>query len=105
MGAVARALATIIQLGVWLCIVMQNQTLVPSDRAAYSPAQFAAACGKSATWTYRLLYAGKLKAVTKFGRLLIPATEMNRLMATAEPYDPQPKTKKEQKQEVANVAS
>jgi hypothetical protein len=73
---------------------MQHQQKI-TDRAAYSPAEFARACGKHPTWAYRLLYAGKLKAVTKVGRLLIPATEMDRIMAFAEPYNPKPRNKKE----------
>ena len=27
-----------------------------NQRAAYSPAEFAALCGRSPTWTYRLIY-------------------------------------------------
>lgn len=63
-------------------------------RTAYSPAEFSAACGKSKTWAYRLLYSGKLKAVTQFGHILIPATEMDRLLSAAKPYDPQPRKAK-----------
>jgi hypothetical protein len=58
-----------------------------SDRAAYSPAEFAASCGKHKTWTYRLIYAGKLRAVTNLGHILIPATELDRVLASAEPYN------------------
>jgi hypothetical protein len=56
------------------------------ERAAYSPAEFAALCGKSATWAYRRLYAGQLKAITSFGRLLIPRSELDALLATKESY-------------------
>lgn len=57
-------------------------------RAAYSPSEFACACGRHPTWAYRLLYAGKIKAVTEYGRILIPVTEMERLLASATYYDP-----------------
>ncbi len=60
-------------------------------RAAYSPAEFAASCGRHGSWAYRLLYAGKLKAVTQLGRILIPATELERVLSLAEPYDPNPR--------------
>lgn len=65
------------------------------ERKAYSPAEFALACGRHPSWAYKLLYSGKLKAVTELGRILIPASEMDRLMATAAPYDPKPKKLKE----------
>ena len=67
----------------------------PPERFAYSPTEFAAACGRHASWAYRLLYKGRLKALTTTGRLLIPASEIERLMGTATPYDPKPKTRKE----------
>ena len=69
----------------------QNQEI---ERAAYSPSEFAAACGRHATYAYRLLYAGKIKAVSSLGRLLIPASELSRVMATAERYNPKPKKRK-----------
>jgi hypothetical protein len=68
----------------------QNQT---TSRAAYSPAEFAASCGRHPTWAYRLLYANKLKAVTELGRILIPASELERVLGLAEPYNPKPKSK------------
>ena len=61
------------------------------DRAAYSPAEFAASFGKHASWAYRLLYSGKIHAITEFGRILIPAAELKRVLAAAERYNPQPK--------------
>jgi hypothetical protein len=65
-------------------------------RAAYSPAEFAAACGRHPTWTYRLLYSGKVHAITELGRILIPATELERVLSLAQPYDPKPKPAAEQ---------
>jgi hypothetical protein len=37
------------------------------------------------------LYANKLKAVTGLGRILIPASELERVLSLAEPYNPKPK--------------
>jgi len=68
---------------------MQRDQL--TSRAAYSPAEFAAACGKHPSWAYRLLYANKLKAVTELGRILIPASELERVLGLAGPYNPKPK--------------
>ena len=61
------------------------------NRAAYSPAEFAASCGRHPSWAYRLLYANKIRAVTELGRILIPASELERVLNLAQPYDPKPK--------------
>ena len=71
-----------------LC-AMRHQT---TNRAAYSPAEFAASCGKHPTWAYRLLYTNKIRAITELGRILIPASELERVLSLAQPYDPKPKT-------------
>jgi hypothetical protein len=62
-------------------------------RAAYSPAEVAASCGRHPSWAYRLLYANKLKAVTELGHILIPASELERILSQAGPYNPEPKPK------------
>jgi Helix-turn-helix domain len=64
-----------------------------TTRAAYSPAEFAASCGKHPTWAYRLLYANKIRAITELGRILIPASELERVLSPAQPYNPKPKPK------------
>jgi hypothetical protein len=65
-----------------------------TSRAAYSPKEFAASCGRHPSWAYRLLYANKLRAVTELGRLLIPASELQRVLSGAAPYDPKPRKPK-----------
>jgi hypothetical protein len=70
-----------------------------TNRAAYSPAEFAATCGRHPSWAYRLLYGGKICAVTELGRILIPASELKRVLSLAQPYDPKPKPKSEPKPE------
>jgi hypothetical protein len=74
----------------------QDQT---TNRAAYSPAEFAATCGRHPSWAYRLLYGGKIRAVTQLGRILIPATELQRVLSLAQRYDPKPKPDTEPKRE------
>lgn len=69
----------------------------PYGRAAYSPAEFAATCGRHPSWAYRLLYGGKIHAITQLGRILIPAAELERVLNLAERYDPQARPKPEQK--------
>jgi hypothetical protein len=70
----------------------QDQTAT-TYRAALSPREFAASCGKHPTWAYRLLYANKIRAITELGRILIPASELERVLSGAKPYDPKPKAK------------
>jgi hypothetical protein len=70
---------------------MRNDETQSTSRAAYSPAEFAASCGKHPSWAYRLLYANKIRAVTELGRILIPASELERVLGLAQPYNPKPK--------------
>ena len=72
----------------------------PYGRAAYSPAEFAATCGRHPGWAYRLLYGGKIRAVTQLGRILIPATELQRVLSLAQRYDPKSKPAPEPKPEI-----
>ena len=68
-------------------------------RVAFSPGEFAKLFGKSKTWGYRQIYAGKVKAITEFGRTLIAAAEVESILRTAGIFDgakPKPvKTKRE----------
>ena len=70
---------------------MSQDDFQPINRAAYSPAEFAASCGRHPSWAYRLLYGGKIRAVTELGGILIPASELQRVLGLAQPYDPKPK--------------
>ena len=69
------------------------------QRVAFSPGEFAQLFGKSQTWGYRQIYAGKVKAITEHGRTLIPAAEVDAILQTAGIFDgskPKPvKTKSE----------
>ena len=57
-------------------------------RIGYTPTEFAALFGRKATWGYRLLYAGRVKAVTNLGRIMIPHSEAERIMSQPEIYNP-----------------
>src|SRR4051794_14510711 len=50
-----------------------------SERAAYTPNEFAALFGHRTTWGYRLIYSGRVKTIQNLGRLLIPRCEVERL--------------------------
>jgi hypothetical protein len=61
---------------------------IPLDkRVAFSPAEFAALCGRSPTWAYRQIYAGRIKPIS-CGRLLIAKSEITRFLGTATEYSP-----------------
>jgi len=69
---------------------------IPStSRAAISVREFAATCGKHPSWAYRLLYGGQIRAVTQLGksRILIPASELQRVLESAQQYNPKPKAR------------
>lgn len=57
------------------------------DRVTFSLGEFAALFGKSQTWGYRQIYAGKVQAITEYGRILIPAAEVERILKTAGRYE------------------
>lgn len=56
------------------------------ERVAYSPGEFAALFGKSQSWGYRQVYAGMVAVVTQRGRILVPASEVERLLKSAGIY-------------------
>lgn len=49
-------------------------------RQNYTVAQFAALFEKEKTWAYRLLYAGKIQAITGYGETMIPHSEYEALL-------------------------
>lgn len=55
-------------------------------KLTYSPGEFAALFGKERTWGYRQLYAGKVQAVTEYGRTMIPKSEVDRVLGEAGRY-------------------
>ena len=61
---------------------------------AFSPAEAGIICGRSPTWAYRQIYAGKFRVLNpEDGRLQIPRSEIERYLDGAEKYNPQPKAK------------
>jgi hypothetical protein len=69
---------------------MPTDSVSLPSRLAYSPTEVAEACGKHPSWAYRQIYKGKLKVVTDLGRLLIPRSELDRVLGNPARYDPQP---------------
>jgi hypothetical protein len=64
-----------------------------SERLAFSPREFAAALGKSATFVYRQIYAGRIRPISDCGRMMISRSEVDRFLSRAAEYNPQPKGK------------
>jgi hypothetical protein len=59
-----------------------------SERLGYSLSEFAALLGRSPTWAYRQMYAGRIKPITDCGRLIIPRTEVESFLARRREYNP-----------------
>ncbi len=55
-------------------------------KRTYTPTEFAALFGKEKTWAYRQLYAGKVEAITEFGRIMIGASEITKIESTSARY-------------------
>jgi hypothetical protein len=73
-------------------------------RVAFSPGEFAELFGKSQTWGYRQIYAGKVKTITAHGRTLIPASEVDKILDAAGVFDgakPKAPRSKQQLQKLA----
>ena len=57
------------------------------DRAAVTLNEFSALFGRQNTWGYRQMYAGRIKVLKDLGRILVPRSEVQRLMNEAGIYD------------------
>ena len=58
-----------------------------TERAALTPREFASQFGRSQTWAYRLIYAGVIRVIKPAGAILIPCSEVNRLLNGATLYN------------------
>jgi len=63
-----------------------NVSAAQGARLAFTPTEFAAMFGRHATWGYRQLYAGHIKAIRGAGRILIPLIEIERFTANTAVY-------------------
>jgi len=58
----------------------------PSERVVLTPTEFASLFNRHYTWAYRQIYAGKVKVISKLGRIMIPRSEVDRLLQDTETY-------------------
>jgi predicted site-specific integrase-resolvase len=56
----------------------------PWERVVLTPKEFAAIFGRHRTWAYRQIRAGKVKVISKQGRMMIRYSEMERLVLDPE---------------------
>ena len=61
-------------------------TIEPSERVVLTPREFAAIFGRHYSWAYRQIYAGNIKVISKLGRMMIPRSEVDRLLQGKETY-------------------
>lgn len=59
-----------------------------SERAALTPAEFAAYFGHEQTWAYRQVYAGRVKIISDMGKMMIPRSELERVQGLSKTYAP-----------------
>ena len=65
---------------------MDTSSLKTSEKVVLSPTEFASLFGRHYTWGYRQIYAGKVKVITNLGRIMIPRSEVDRLLQQTEIY-------------------
>jgi hypothetical protein len=69
----------------------EAQPINLTGRLAFSPRESGAVVGKSATYIYRMIYAGKLKPICDCGRMMISRDELQRFLSRGSEYNPRAK--------------
>ena len=62
---------------------MAKTTKEQAPRVAYAFDEVAQMFGRDRTWVYRQVKAGKLQAITGFGKMMIAASEVQRVIEGA----------------------
>jgi predicted site-specific integrase-resolvase len=57
-----------------------------TERVVLTPKEIAAIFGRHHTWAYRQIYAGNIKVISHLGRMMIPRSEVDRLLQSKEVY-------------------
>jgi hypothetical protein len=65
-----------------------RESIPLTERLGHSPAEFAALFGRSPTWGYRQIYAGRVKPIADCGRIIIPRAEIESVLARRREYNP-----------------
>lgn len=61
-------------------VMQSSATPPPQPRVAFTFAEFAALFGHERSWTYRMVKARRVRALTGYGAMMIPASEVERLL-------------------------
>lgn len=56
-------------------------------KPTYTVAEFAGLFNRHKSWAYRQIYAGRIKVISEFGVMMIPASEAVKIVETAEFYN------------------
>ena len=65
---------------------MNISSIKPLEKVVLTPTEFASLFGRHYTWAYRQIYAGKIKVISNLGRIMIPRSEVDRLLQQTETY-------------------
>ena len=65
---------------------MNISSTKPLEKVVLTPTEFASLFGRHYTWAYRQIYAGKVKVISNLGRIMIPRSEVDRLLQQTETY-------------------
>jgi predicted site-specific integrase-resolvase len=57
------------------------------EKVVLTPTEFAALFGRHYSWAYRQIYAGKIQVIHDLGRIMIPRSEVERLLESKERYN------------------
>jgi hypothetical protein len=65
---------------------METSPNMTSEKVVLTPTELASLFGRHYTWAYRQIYAGKIKVISNLGRIMIPRSEVDRLLQQTEIY-------------------
>ena len=54
-----------------------------NTKQVYSVAEFAAQFGRHKSWAYRLIYTKRIDVIKDFGRMMIPKSQIQKILASA----------------------
>ncbi|MCB1098955.1 MAG: hypothetical protein KDN22_25510 [Verrucomicrobiae bacterium] len=57
-----------------------------SGKPVYTVAEFAALFSRDKSWAYRQIYAGRINVISDFGLMMVPASELDKIIGTARRY-------------------
>jgi hypothetical protein len=58
----------------------------PVSKPVYTVSEFAALFNRHKSWAYRLIYAGRIQVISDFGLMMVPSSEVEKIIGTAHRY-------------------